>query len=50
MKIGKFFEKRLNWENFPQHTFFARVILSCVCVSGGVFVPLNEIVLYCIDV
>src|SRR6218665_3049169 len=28
--------------------FFSRVFLSCVCVSWGVFVPLNEIVLYCI--
>src|SRR6218665_4219636 len=27
--------------------FLSRVILSCVCVSWGVFVALNEIVLYC---
>jgi len=29
--------------------FLSRVILSCVCVSWGVFMPLNEIVLYCIE-
>jgi len=28
--------------------FFSRVIPSCACVSWGVFVPLNEIVLFCI--